>query len=76
MGLGDVSRLAGRNEGEISLFNTEASTHGLACALITPKDGEIFIKLRACAWLSRALGSGASVALARARGRAGFLFSR
>ncbi|MEQ2160124.1 hypothetical protein GOODEAATRI_030275, partial [Goodea atripinnis] len=45
MGLGDVSRLAERNESEISLFNTVASTRGLARALITREDDEIFIKL-------------------------------
>lgn len=44
MGLGDVSRMAERNESEISLFNTQASTRGLARALITTEDDEIFIK--------------------------------
>lgn len=40
MGLGDVSRMAERD----FTFNTQASTHGLARALITPEHDEIFIK--------------------------------
>lgn len=53
MGLGDVSRLAERNESEISLFNTVASTRGPARALITREDDEIFKKLGAwCAFIS------------------------
>lgn len=61
MGLGDVSRLAERNESEISLFNTVASTRGFARALITREDDEIFIKLSgwcACIWSYQALQAG------------------
>lgn len=49
MGLGDVSRLAERNESEVSLFNMPPSTRGLARALITAADDEIFIKLNGAA---------------------------